>query len=254
MAERHPGRWWGEPVSIARAVYRRDLDTVARRIVAILVWSTVVLVGGLAITGVVQFFVHAPDPKWFDIPPDQVGAAGTATPQPSAELHGMFSTLTGILVLVGGGVFAFRVAERLPRFLVLAFVLVIAGAFTGDLIRFNVIKPDDGPPTERRGYLQILEGDNEYILTDLRAYSTASFVAMIVLHLSILPLLVVAARRGLRRLDRPDPDDRSADRVGWDVSALGRSATRRESPGPSDIVRPRRDAMWRRPSTHSDSN
>lgn len=237
---------WRPLVARARAEYARNLGPTQRRIVRVLLVLAAVLLVGLTLTGIWQFFFHPPDPTWSTITPDKVDAAAPAAERGGATFHGLFSTLLAMLALIGGAVFTLAVAQRLPRVVPIFLVVVVAAVFTGHLIRFNAVKPEGGPPTDTRGYLQIFDGGNDYVLTDLRAYSTTSIVALTLLHLAMLPLLALAAWYGLRRLSRPDPDDRSAERVGWDVRGLGGMPAAAPEGGRRPAGQPG-DAGWRRP-------
>lgn len=204
----------------ARMVFERQLDDGQRRLVRIVLVIGAVLLAMLAVTGVWQFFLHEPDPEWIDIGRDEAGIPPELEEGGSAGFHGLWSTLTGVLIVVGGGIFALRVAHRVPRALWMSFLVVLGGAITGQLIRFVAIEPNEGPRSDEAGYVQVFSNGNEYILTDDRAYSPTTFALLVLLHVAMLPLLGLTLWYGLRRLRRVDPDDRSAERVGWDVKGL----------------------------------
>lgn len=149
---------------------------------------------------------------------DRLNAPPPGESEGSAGWHGLTATFTGVLIVVGGGVFALRVAHRMPRALWMSLLVIVAGVITGRLINFNANEPKDGPRTDERGYLQTLAGGNEYILTESRSFSPTTFVVLVLVHLAMLPILAAVGWYGLRRLRRPDPDDRSAERTGWIVT------------------------------------
>jgi hypothetical protein len=191
-----------------RAEFRSTLSPGQQRGVRVLAWTSLVILVGLAVTGVYQFITHESEPSWFD---HVVGSTVRQQSLPSeggAELHGLFGTAAGIVALIGGAWFAYKVAFDIPRLAVLAFGLAVIGLVTGSLIRFNAVKLRGREYEDaRRGYGQIFTDDVELVVTDKWDFGSTAIRLLTVSHIITVPILLAAAWSASGRIG--DRDERA---------------------------------------------
>lgn len=163
--------------------YQRTLDVIGA--------LSIILLVGVTVTGIWQFFAHESNPQWFAYAPDRTLVVEPPLPTGMALAHRFFADGAGIVALFGGAWFSYRIAHRVPVALMVAFVCILFGVFTEALVRFNVIKitgvafEDVGP-----GYSQLFTRDVEYVVTDARQQSRGAFLLLFVAHLATIPILV----------------------------------------------------------------
>lgn len=93
--------------------FRSTLTVEQQRIVRVLGVLAFVILAGLTITGVWQFFAHESDPTWFDHVPGRGSRQQTST-STGAAVHAFFSLFGGIVALAGGGWCAYKVTFSVP--------------------------------------------------------------------------------------------------------------------------------------------
>ena len=190
-------------------LHKRGLDTVG-------ILSAIMLIG-VSVTGVWQFFAHESNPDWFAYVPD---SGFTVSQQPStevAQVHDLFGLGAGIVALVGTGWFAYRIAHRVPLASLVAFLCILFAAFTEALVRFNIIKTqgltfeEAGP-----GYAQLFTNDIEYVVSDAGQSGIGPFRLLVVAHIATVPLLVGFAWWSIvRALDRRTLELANAPKRTW---------------------------------------
>ncbi|MCP3856794.1 MAG: hypothetical protein GY698_18985 [Actinomycetia bacterium] len=164
-------------------------------------WLSIMVLVGLTVTGVWQFFAHAPVPSWYAYSP---GSGFFPQPPPStgvAALHGFFGGASVVLALFGGGWFAYKAVHRVPHLAVLVLVVGLVSTFTGSLIRFNLIKlAGQSFDAAGPGYAQIFTGDIDYVVTDRREIGAMGIRLWTLAHLVSVPVMLVAAWFSITRI------------------------------------------------------
>ena len=165
---------------------------------------SIIMLVGVSLTGVWQFFAHESNPDWFAYVPD---TGFSASQQPStgvAQVHDLFGLGSGIVALAGTGWFAYRIAHRVPIASLVAFICIVFAALTETLVRFNVIQVSGlafeavGP-----GYTQLFTSDIDYVVTDVGQTGATSFRLLVAAHVATIPILVGFAWWSIvRALDR----------------------------------------------------
>lgn len=188
-----------------RARFRSTLTPEQQRGLSVLGWVSFVILAGLTGTGLWQFFAHESDPSWFE---HVVGSDARLRATPSegvAELHSIFATAGGIVALLGGAWFAYKIAFDIPWIALLAFVLAVVGSVTGSLIRFNAVKlPGRSYEDAGRGYLQFFVNDVEHIVTDKWDLGSTAIRLLTVSHFLTVPLLLTVAWFRITRVGEPE--------------------------------------------------
>jgi hypothetical protein len=181
-------------LAVARATFHSTLTHEQQRGVKILGWVVVVVLGGLTITGIWQFFANEPDPAWFG---HVVGSSARREASPSSgigEAHGMFSTASGVIALLGGGWFAYKVIFDVPWIAVLAVGIVIFGSLTGSTMRFNAVKLEGQPYADAGpGYVQVYGTDIVHVVTDKWDLGPMAIRLLTMSHVLALPALLAIA-------------------------------------------------------------
>ncbi len=184
-----------------RYVLTATLDETQQRGTWILLWVTVITLVGLMVTGTMLFFGHEPDPNWLDYV-----AYSDIRPQTSPStgleaMHGHFADAAGVIALIGGGWFVYRVVFAVPPVTAIALVVVIVSHVTGALTRFNVVRLDGQVPGDdaQRGYLQVFGADMGVMVTDRWDLGPWAARIVTVSHVIALPLLVWAGWRAIVR-------------------------------------------------------
>ena len=200
-----------------RYVLTATLDETQRRGTWILLWATMVTVVGLMVTGTFLFFLHEPDPDWIDYVPYSEIRPRTNPSTGMEALHGHFADAAGIIALIGGGWFVYRVVHAVPKVVAAGLVVVIATHVTGALTRFNVVRLEAQAPEEvQRGYLQIFGGDMWVMVTDRWDFGPWAARIVTVLHVIALPFLVRAGWRALTAASAVTVEEAKASPyVGW---------------------------------------
>ncbi len=187
-----------------RARFRSTLTPEQQKGVKVLAGVSIAILGGLIGTGLWQFFTHEPDPSWFA---HVVGSSSRQQPGPAegiADLHGVFATAGGIVALLGGAWFAYKVAFDIPWIALLAFVLAVLGSVTGTWIRFNAVKlPGRSYEEATNGYAQLFVNDVEYVVTDNWDLGSTAIRFLTVSHVLALPFLLLVAWLSIRRVGEP---------------------------------------------------
>lgn len=178
---------------------------------------SIVMLLGVSVSGVWQFFVHEPDPNWFGYVPNSTFTGSANEPTVAAQIHDLCATGCGIIALLGTAWLAYRITHRVPAASVAALAIVAFGALLGSLVRYNVIKvqgqsfDEIGP-----GYLQLFTGGFEYVATDTAQLGPAVFRFLVVSHIATVPVLVLLGWRSiLRALDRRTREITTAPERTW---------------------------------------
>lgn len=187
-------------LAVARATFRSTLTAEQQRGVKILGWVVVIVLAGLTITGIWQFFAHESDPAWFG---HVAGSSARRPASPSSGvggLHGTFSTASGIVALLGGGWFAYKVIFDVPWIAVLAVGIVIFGSLTGSTMRFNAVKLEGQPYADAGpGYVQVYGTDIVHVVTDKWDLGPIAIRLLTMSHVVALPALLAIAWVSLPR-------------------------------------------------------
>lgn len=184
----------------------------------------IVMLIGISVTGVWQFFAHESDPDWYDYVPD----SGFSVPQqPSvgaAQAHGLFGLGAGIVALLGTAWFAYRIAHRVPLASLSAFACILFATLTEALVRFNVIKLEGRTLDQAdAGYTQLITGNVEYVVTDAGQTGAAPLLILLATHIVTLPILVGFAWWSIvRALDRRTFEIANAPERTW-FKTIGKS-------------------------------
>lgn len=178
--------------------------------------SIIVLVG-VSVTGVWQFFAHESDPNWYAYTPGSGFTVDRAPSTGMAVAHGFFGDASIILALAGSGWFAFRIAHSVPRAAVVAFSCAVVGAGTGGLIRYNILKLGGQTFEEASpGYWQLFTTDLEYAVTDGGSTGATAFRLLTLVHIITVPILVAFGWGSIQRaLDRRTIEIQTAPRRTW---------------------------------------
>lgn len=164
-----------------------------------------VILVGLTLTGVWQFFAHQSDPTWFDHVVGSDIRQRTAPSEGVASLHGLFGGAAGIVALMGGAWYAYKVAFGVPRLAVLALGLALVGLVTGSLVRFNAVKlPGRTYEDAGRGYGQIFTNEVEHVVTDKWDMGPLAIRLFTAGHVLTVPILLAAAWVGIARAGESD--------------------------------------------------
>ena len=183
------------------ATFRSTLTVEQQRIVRTLGVLSIIMLTGLTITGVWQFFAHEPNPAWFDYVPGSGARQQATTSTGVAATHSLVSTFGGIVALAGGGWYAYKVSFSVPWLWLLALGLALFGSFTGSLIRFNAIKlPNKTYEEAGTGYPQLFLGDVEFVVTDRWDLGSTAIRLMTLSHIITVPILLFAVWACLPRL------------------------------------------------------
>ena len=155
---------------------------------------SVVMLVGVSVTGLWQFFAHEPNPDWYGYIPD-TGFTAEAVPSTGmARIHGFFADGSFIVALIGGSWFAYNIAFTIPRTAIVALVTTFVGVLTGGIVRFNVVKLSGVPHEEASaGYLQLFTNSLEYVVNGRTEFGANSFRLLTVIHVATVPILVVFA-------------------------------------------------------------
>ena len=185
--------------------FRSTLTIEQQRIVRVLGVLAFIMLAGLTITGVWQFFAHKSVPSWFDHAPGS-GARQQTTPSTgAAAAHSLFSTFGGIVALAGGGWYAYKVSFSVPWLWLFGLSLSLFGSFTGSLIRFNAIKlPGQSYQDAGVGYSQLFLGDVEFVVTDRWDLGATAIRLMTLSHTVTVPILLFAVWACLPRIADPN--------------------------------------------------
>ena len=184
-----------------RARFRSTLTPEQQRGVRVLAGVSIVILAGLIGTGLWQFFTHESDPSWFAHVAGSGSRQRAAPSEGIADLHGVFATAGGIVALLGGAWFAYKVAFNVPWIAVLAIVLTVLGSATGSWIRFNAVKLQGRSYEEAdRGYPQLFLDDVEYVVTDNWDLGSTAILFLTVSHVLALPFLLTIAWLNVRRV------------------------------------------------------
>ncbi len=89
--------------------YRSRLRAPERRMVRVLVWSSVVCLAGVSVTGAWQFVRHQSDSAWYLYERGSGSELTSSSSEGVAELHSIFAMATAVVALVGGAWLAYRV-------------------------------------------------------------------------------------------------------------------------------------------------
>ncbi len=183
----------------------------------ILGFSAIVMLVGVSLTGVWQFFAHESNPDWFDYAPDTGFSAPQRPPTGVAQVHGLFALGSGIVALAGTGWFAYRIAHRVPLGCIVAFVCIAFANITEALVRFNVIEIDGltfeqvGP-----GYMQVFTDEVHYVVTDAGHTGVGLFRLLLLAHVATVPILVGFGWWSIvRALDRREREIADAPERTW---------------------------------------
>jgi len=162
-------------------------------------WCALAILGGLTLTGIWQFFFHAPDTAWdrYQLGTDRylLSTASTGI----AEVHAAFADLAGLLSLCVVAWVSARVLHRVSWLAIGALVVVIWGLYTGTLIRFNTTFEDGAVVTSDSGYSQFFLGQADGVVTDRFELGQGAIVAWTIAHIISVPVLVAAASFTLKR-------------------------------------------------------
>jgi hypothetical protein len=192
-------------LAAVRAEFQSTLTAEQQRGMSVLGWVSFVILAGLIGTGLWQFFAHESDPSWFD---HVVGSDARLRPAESsgvAEIHGTFATAGGIVALLGGAWFAYKVAFDIPWLPLLAVVLAVLGSITGSLIRFNAVKlPGRSYEDAGRGYGQLFLNDVEHVVTDKWDLGSTAIRFLTISHVLTVPLLLTVAWFRITRVSEPE--------------------------------------------------
>jgi hypothetical protein len=177
-----------------RARFRSTLTSEQQRGVSVLAGVSIVILAGLVSTGLWQFFTHESDPSWFDHVAGSSSRQQAAPSEGIADVHGVFATAGGVVALLGGAWFAYKVAFNIPWIALLAIVLTVLGSVTGSWIRFNAVKLQGRSYEDAgRGYVQIFVDDVEYVVTDNWDLGSTAILFLTVSHVLALPFLLTVA-------------------------------------------------------------
>jgi len=173
-----------------------------QRGVRILAWASIVSLSGVALTGLWQFFAHRSDPDWYGYEPASEVFISSSFSEGMAALHGLFGASVAVILLVGGGWFAYKVLYDIPWPAVIALVVAMIGLATGSVIRFNLVKLRGREFREAgRGYVQIFGSDLEFVVTGRFELAPLAIRLWTIAHVLTLPILVGVIWLGLTRPD-----------------------------------------------------
>lgn len=184
---------------IARTTFPRH-----QRGVDLLGIVSLAVLAGVSITGVWQFFAHAPDPSFVDYQSGVDNRLDQAGQTVVSELHDLFATAAGVVALVGTGWFAYRIAHRVPALGLAALTVALFGSLVGSIVRFNIVKIEDRPLTATGpGYLQVFRPDLEYAVTTSGEVGPMVFQLIVFSHVASVPVLVAFGYLSITRaIDR----------------------------------------------------
>lgn len=192
-----------QSVGIAGLLARIDrLPAADRRIVKVVGISAVLILIGLTITGVAVFIEHQADAGWTRAAERGLGLPTEPASTTLEDLHATFGTLGGIVALIGGGLIAIRVLHRVAGVFSTGLVMVVFGAVTGSIIRFNVVERSNGFDASAQGYGQFFGGDVVRVFTDRSEFGSATIAAITSAHVATVPIVIIAGLVTLRRADR----------------------------------------------------
>lgn len=169
-------------------------------------WASLVIGVGLFGTGVATFLTHESDPNWYSYARGQGVQPFGAPSDGWAEIHGMFADAAGVLVLLGGAWFIYKVSFEVIRFVLISFVVVLFGHISGAVIRYNAVKLRGRSLEEAdTGYAQIFSSDLEFMVTSRLELGATASKLWVGAHVLSVPLLTVGALVALRSIARRDP-------------------------------------------------
>lgn len=155
--------------------------------------SIVVLVG-VTVTGLWQFFAHEANPDWYAYVPDSGFTADAVPSTGMARIHGFFADASFVVAMIGGGWFAYNIAFTVPRTVIVAFITTFVGVLTGGIVRFNVVKLSGRTHEEAgAGYLQLFTNSVDYVVNGRTEFGATGFRLLTLLHVATVPILVVFA-------------------------------------------------------------
>lgn len=192
----------------ARARFRSTLTQEQYRGVVVLGWISTLIIAGLTITGVWQFFAHEADPGWFDHIRGSGTRQSTSPSTGAAELHGLFSTAAGALALIGGAWYAYKIIQDVPWIAVLGVAFAIVGSVSGSTIRFNAVRLAGRTYDEAgSGYLQLFTNDVDFVVTDRFDFGPTAIQLLTLLHVMLLPTLAAIAWFSMPQPAPPEGSD-----------------------------------------------
>lgn len=195
----------GERLERFRYIGRATFPRHQRGLDVLGIVSLVVLVG-VTLTGIWQFFAHSPDPDWLEryATKGTGGNIGTGPTTVAAEIHDAFATAAGLVALVGSAWFAYRIAHRVPAFAIVAIGCTFFGALAGGLVTYGVVKVTGRPLEESgSGYLQVFTRDVEFAVTESGEVGPTAFRLLVLSHIATVPILIGFGWWSIRRaIDR----------------------------------------------------
>ena len=181
-----PSRW-----EATRHRYRRWLKPAERRGVRILALASVVCLVGMTVTGIWQFFAHAPDPAWFGYEADASGLPPSSPSEGMAEVHSVFGTVTAAVALIGGAWLVYKVLFAVPWQAVAVLAISVFGLVSGSVMRFRAVKLDGRSFAEAdEGYPQIFGADLEFVVNARMELGPTAIRLWTVSHVLTIPVLL----------------------------------------------------------------
>ena len=204
------GAGMSKRLAVARRQFRSTLTTQQQRGVRVLAWLSVISLVGVSLTGVWQFFSHDSNPAWYSYVAGSGGRGNAAPSEGTAELHSQFAATVGVIALIGGAWFAYRVLYDVPWPAVWALLLALIGLVSGSVIRFNIVKLRDREYEEAgRGYAQLFGGDLEFVVTDRFELGPAAIRLWTIGHVATVPIMLILIWLGIGRTDEGECSGRS---------------------------------------------
>jgi hypothetical protein len=185
------------------AWFGRTVTPTERRFAGWLGWVSIIVITGLTLTGIWQFFSHEPNPDWFSYTPEN-GLIGSSKPSTGgAELHALFGDAAFVIALFGGAWFAYKILFRVPKFATVAALVALGANITGSVIRFNAVKIS-GRTLEQAGdgYVQIFTDDVEFVVNGRQELGPTAIRLLTFGHIVSVPVLSIAAWYVLTRSHR----------------------------------------------------
>lgn len=191
-----------------RTVYLGDLEGPDRTIAKVNIVVVVLLLVGLAVTGLWLFLFH--DPTWDDF---VVGSGRPIDPEPSpmADAHGAFADLAAGVALWITIWLSYRVLAKIAWSGVVAMVVTASAIVGGGFLRIDAIVRDGVADPTATGYVEVLRGDYDFVVSGGRDFGPGMARVLTLLHIAGWPLVVAAigvpALRASRRRRNARPAD-----------------------------------------------
>ena len=193
----------------------RDLEGSDRTVATVNAVLAVLLLAGLAVTGVWQFLFH--DPDW-DTHVVGTGRPVLSAPVGIADVHRTLADMAAILALWITGWTSYRILASVSRTGLAVVSVIVVGIVTGSRIRINAVVRDGIVDADARGYGQVFAGNYDFVIADRNDVEPVAAVFWTTVHIATLPLVAAiiwfAFRQSQRRqLNSPAADPSWLDRL-----------------------------------------